>query len=153
MAPCPTVYAAAPALTARPPSTSVAIAMQSPVGGLPVLAATNVMDCCLATELALAGVLGVSYVGDDVQQRPRYERLLMIGTAFMLHPHQAHVFDQEYQEKMSVLSESERRYSSLGWTDAVQSFPSAVRSKNVIELAPYISEGEAVSVCVPAASA
>jgi hypothetical protein len=91
--------------------------------------------------------LGVSYVGENKRQESCYERLLTVGLVFMLHPHQSHMFDDDIQKKMSAIPLSERRYSSLGWTD-VRPFPEAVRLKNGIQLAPYVPEGERVTVCV-----
>jgi|GEM_PF-3145748 len=90
--------------------------------------------------------LGVSYVGDNKKGEALYERLLMVGLAFMLHPHQSHVFDKELHEKMSVIPEAERRYTDIGWAP-VRQFPGAVRSKDVFTLAPYIPETQAVTVC------
>lgn len=90
---------------------------------------------------------GVSYVKDNAQGEPQFERLLMVGLAVMLHPHHADVFDADYHERMSVLPPEERRYRSLGWT-SINSFTDNVRHKNVIKLAPYITEGEAVEACV-----
>jgi hypothetical protein len=91
--------------------------------------------------------LGVSYVGENKQEEPLYERLLMIGAAVMLHPHQAHIFDPEVHERMSAMPAEKRRYPSIGWTD-VTPFPQAVQNKNGIDLAPFVPENEAVMVCV-----
>jgi hypothetical protein len=90
--------------------------------------------------------LGASYVGDTERGEPLYERLLMVGLAVMLHPHQAHQFDPDIHEGMSSLPAAERRYSSLGWT-SLAVFPEAVRTKNVTELAPYVPERESVMFC------
>lgn len=72
--------------------------------------------------------IGVSYTKDDAEGRPRFERLFMMGIAFMPHPHNAHVFDADYHERMSVLPPHERRYRSLGWT-SIGSFSGAVQSR------------------------
>jgi hypothetical protein len=90
--------------------------------------------------------LGVSYVGDNEQGEPLYERLLTVGLAFMLHPHQSHQFDIDIHERMSSLPVQERRYRSLGWT-SIELFPEAVRTKNVINLAPYVPEHESILFC------
>lgn len=113
--------------------------------GRPDLISMQTEDELGTVSLARMAV-GVSCIGEDKQNQPRYERLLLAGLALMLHPHQSHVFDPDIHERMSVLPPEERRYSRLGWTD-IEPFPQAVRSKRAIDLAPYMPEGEAVMIC------
>jgi len=91
--------------------------------------------------------LGVSYVGDTPAGDPRYELLMMFGTAFMLHKHQSHAFDPQVHDRMNVMPKEKRRYGSLGWTDNAATFPEDVHRKDVIRLAPYMPEHETVEVC------
>lgn len=91
--------------------------------------------------------IGVSYTKDDVKGRARFERLFMVGVAFMLHPHYAYVFDADYHERMSVLPPHKRRYRNLGWT-SIDSFSDAVQSRDTITLAPYVAEHNAATACV-----
>jgi hypothetical protein len=80
--------------------------------------------------------IGLSYVDDDPDGTPLWEPLMMFGAAFML--------NDAYRD---ALPERTSRYSQLGWTDDVSTFAQDVDDKNVMKLAPYVDEGEAVNFC------